>query len=85
MDPKQLPRKVNFLKQKQRTDELIPERQKIVRHQRRPVHMDVKRSCIKLAQKYLSIEALRFYESLASTEDADNDSIVSEIEECNEM
>lgn len=47
--------------------------------------MDVKRSCIKLAQKYLSIEALRFYESLASTEDADNDSIVSEIEECNEM
>lgn len=78
MDPKQLPRKVNFLKQKQGTDELRPEDLTVLRQEPRPVKEDVKRSCIKLAQKYLSVEALRYYESLPSRRDDDNDSMVSD-------
>ena len=39
---------------------------------------DVKRSCIKLGKKYLSQQAIRFYESLPSNDD-ENDSD-SEIE-----
>lgn len=71
INPKQLPRKVSFIKKKQAT-ELRPELLTTLRQERRPVREDVKRSCVKLAQKYLSEHAVRFYESLPST-DEEND------------
>ena len=71
INPKQLPRKVSFIKKKQAT-ELRPELLTTLRQERRPVREDVKRSCVKLAQKYLSEHAVRFYESLPFT-DEEND------------
>ena len=71
INPKQLPRKVSFMKKKQAT-ELRPELLTTLRQERRPVREDVKRSCVKLAQKYLSEHAVRFYESLPSTNEENN-------------
>ena len=73
LNPKQLPRKVSFLKKKQGI-ELRPELLTILRQERlRPVREDVKRSCVNLAKKYLSQRAIQFYESLPSNDD-ENDS-----------
>lgn len=71
MNPKQPPLKVSFIKQRQCT-ELRPEFLHTL--QRRPVREDVKRSCIKLAKKYLSEYAVQFYESLSSINEEENDS-----------
>ena len=66
MDSRQFPRKISFLKKKQ-CMELRPELLTTVRRERRAIREDVKRSCVKLAQKYLSQPAIRFYESLPSS------------------
>ena len=50
-----------------------PELLTTVRKERKPVREDVKRSCIRLAQKYLSLNAVRFYQSLPSTDQLDDD------------
>ena len=73
MNPKEIPRRISFVKKKQATD-LKPEFLTVLRQQRRPVREDVKNSCVRLAQKYLSINAVRFYQSLPSTqEECDDD------------
>lgn len=38
---------------------------------KKAIREDVKRSCVKLAQKYLSQSAVRFYESLPSSTSAE--------------
>ena len=68
IDPKQLPRRVSFRKKKQRI-ELRPELPNTLRMQRKPVRDQVERSCVKLARKYLSQHAIRFYESLPSIDE----------------
>ena len=44
-----------------------------VRLERKPIRDDVKQDCIKLAQKYLSETAKRFYASLPAISDRDSD------------
>ena len=69
IDPKQLPKRVSFRKKKQRI-ELRPELLKTLTMQRiEPVRDQVKRSCVKLARKYLSQHAIRLYESLPSIDE----------------
>lgn len=65
MNSKELPRRVDFRKKRQGI-ELRPELLRTLSLQRKPVRDHVKRSCVKLARKYLSEHALRFYESLPS-------------------
>lgn len=73
MDTKQSPRTVSYLKKKQAT-KLRPELLKTLRRENKPVKEDVKTSCLKLARKYLSENAVRFYASLrCSDEDSDTD------------
>ena len=72
INPKEVPRKISFVKKKQAT-ELRPEFLTTLREGRKPVHEDVKRSCVRLAQKYLSLYAVRFYQSLPSTDELDDD------------
>ena len=72
MDSRQFPRKISFLKKKQ-CMELRPELLTTVRRERRAIREDVKRSCVKLAQKYLSQPAIRFYESLPSSTSEENE------------
>ena len=72
MNSKQVPRKISFLKKKQ-CMELRPELLTTVREERRAIREDVKRSCIKLAKKYLSQPAIRFYESLPSSTCEENE------------
>ena len=66
------PRKISFVKKKQAT-ELRPEFLTTQREERKPVCEDVKRSCVRLAQKYLSLYAVRFYQSLLSIDELDDD------------
>ena len=72
INPKEVPRKISFVKKKQAT-ELRPEFLTTLREERKPVREDVKRSCVRLAQKYLSLYAVRFYQSLPSTDELDDD------------
>ena len=72
MDSRQFPRKISFLKKKQ-CMELRPELLTTVRREKRAIREDVKRSCVKLAQKYLSQSAIRFYESLPSWTSEENE------------
>ena len=71
MDTREKPRIVSFIKKKQgvelNLEYLVP-----VRHENKPVRDDVKQNCVRLAEKYLSEAAKRFYSSLSST-DRDND------------
>ena len=53
--------------------ELRPELLTIVRRENIAVREDVKRSCVKLAQKYLSQSGIRFYESLPSSTSEENE------------
>ena len=69
---KEVPRKISFVKKKQAT-ELRPEFLSTLREERKPVREDVKRSCVRLAQKYLSLKAVRFYQSLPSTDQPEDD------------
>ena len=73
MDTREKPTFVSFVKKKQCVElnpaELVP-----VRQERRPVRDDVRSNCVKLAQKYLSVPALRLYTALAVTDrDSDDD------------
>ena len=73
MDAKQPPLTVSYQKKKQETN-LRPELLTILRQELRPVREDVKRFCLKLAQKYLNENAVKFYASLPCTEeDSDNE------------
>ena len=72
INPKEVPRKISFVKKKQAT-ELRPEFLSTLREERKPVREDVKRSCVRLAQKYLSLNAVRFYQSLPSTDQPEDD------------
>ena len=72
INPKEVPQKISFVKKKQAT-ELRPEFLTTLREERKPVREDVKRSCVQLAQKYLSLNAVRFYLSLPLTDGPDDD------------
>ena len=73
MGAKQPPLTVSYQKKKQETN-LRPELLTILRQELRPVREDVKRFCLKLAQKYLNENAVKFYASLPCTEeDSDNE------------
>ena len=63
MDTRQPPRAVSYVKKRQAT-ELTPRLLKTLRLESKPVKEEVKRSCLKLAEKYLSVEAVRFYANL---------------------
>lgn len=67
MDTKEKPTVVSFVKKRQRVElnlaDLVP-----VRQEYRPVRDDVRPNCIKIAQKYLSERALRFYTALVVTD-----------------
>ena len=74
INPKEVPRKISFARKKQVIDlSLRPELPPTLREERKPVREDVKRSCVRLAQKYLSLNAVRFYQSLVSTDELDDD------------
>lgn len=79
LNPKQPPREISFVKQRQGT-ELRPELLKTLRQERRPVRDDVKRDCVEIAQKYLSENAIRFYQSLPTSIEEENDSSVNEMQ-----
>lgn len=68
MDTKQTPISVCYVKKRQ-AFELNPELLEILRRENKPVKEDVKKSCVRLAQKYLSPNAVRFYESLRSIDE----------------
>ena len=71
MDQRQTPTRVCFQKRKQAT-ELRPELLETLRLEKRPVPEGVKNFCIKLAQKYLNENAIRFYQSLQSVDEEGN-------------
>ena len=52
--------------------DLRPELLTTLRIERKPVREDVKRSCVRLAQKHLSLNAVRFYKTLPSTDELDD-------------
>jgi len=69
MDRRENPRIVSFVEKKQGVDQLNPNDLVPVRQEKKPVrNADVKQNCIKLAEKYLSETARRFYSSLAGTD-----------------
>ena len=70
INPKAVPWKISFLKKEQVTD-LRQELLTTLRKKRKQVRKDVKCFCILLAQKYLSVNAVRFYKSLPSTHELD--------------
>ena len=70
INPKAVPWKISFLKKEQVTD-LRPKLLTTLRKKRKQVRKDVKCFCILLAQKYLSLNAVRFYKSLPSTDELD--------------
>ena len=72
INPKEIPRKISFVKKKQVID-LRPELLTTLREERKPVREDVKCSCVRLAQKYLSLNAVRFYQSPPSTDELEDD------------
>ena len=73
MDTKEKPRIVSFLKKKQGVELNAAEHLVPVRLEKKPIRDDVKQDCIKLAQKYLSETAKRFYASLPASSDRDSD------------
>ena len=72
MDPKEQPRRVSFIKKRQVTKLMLlltPFSQEA-----RPVKKSVKDFCVKLAQKYLTENAVHFYQSLrVIDEDSDTE------------
>ena len=68
MDPKEQPRRVSFIKKRQVT-KLMPELLTPFSQEARPVKKSVKDFCVKLAQKYLAENAVRFYQSLRVIEE----------------
>ena len=72
MNPREEARRVSFVKRKQGIA-LRPELLCTLRQEKRAVREDIKRSCIKLARKYLSEHAVRFHESLPSADDEENE------------
>ena len=73
MDTKEKPSIVSFLKKKQGVELNAAEHLVPVRLEKKPIRNDVKQDCIKLAQKYLSETAKRFYTSLPASSDQDID------------
>ena len=74
MDTREKPTIVSFVKKKQGVAELNSEDLVQLRHENRAVRDEVKQTCIKLAEKYLSETAKRFYSSLTGTsQDNDDD------------
>ena len=71
MDQRRTPTRVCFQKRKQAI-ELRPELLETLRLEKRPVPEGVKNFCIKLAQKYLNENAIRFYQSLQSVDEEGN-------------
>ena len=73
MDPKEQPRHVSFIKNRQVT-KLMPELLTLLSEEAQLVKKSVKDFCVKLAQKYLAENAARFYQSLrVIEEDSDTD------------
>ena len=73
MNTREKPRIVSFVKKKQAGD-LNPDHLVPVTQERKDIRDDVKQSCLKLAEKYLSQRAITFYASLIGTSrDNDND------------
>ena len=70
INPKEKPSIVCYQKRKQLI-ELKPEFLTIWNQEMRPVRKDVKESCVKIAKKYLSTYAERFYSSLQCCENED--------------
>lgn len=64
MDTTEKPRIVSFIKRKQAVELNAAEHLVPVRKEKKPIRNDVKKDCIKLAQKYLSETAKQFYTSL---------------------
>ena len=73
MDTKEKPRIVSFLKKKQGVELNAAEHLVPVRQEKKPIRAEVKQDCIKIAQKYLSETAKRFYASLPASSDRDAD------------
>ncbi len=73
MDTREKPRIVSFLKKKQGVELNAAEHLVPVRLEKKLIRDDVKQDCIKLAQKYLSETAKRFYASLPASSDRDSD------------
>lgn len=63
IDAKEPPRKVSFIKKKQRT-ELRRDFLRTLRRERQPIPIDVKNDCVGLAKDYLTKSAVQFYQSL---------------------
>ena len=74
MDTKEKPRIASSLKKKQCMELNAAEHLVPVRLEKKPIRDDVKRDCLRLAQKYLSETAKRFYASLPASSDRDDDS-----------
>lgn len=72
MNTVEKPTIVSFVKKKQ-CEELNPGDLIPVRQDSRPVREDVRPNCIKIAQKYLSERALRFYTGLAAADEDSDD------------
>ena len=73
MDTREKPRIVSFVKKKQGAELNAAEHLVPVRLERKPIHNDVKQDCIKLAQKYLSETAKRFFASLPASSGRETD------------
>ena len=73
MDTKEKPTIVSFLKKKQCVELNAAEHLVPVRQEKKPIRAEVKQDCIKIAQKYLSETAKRFYASLPASSDRDAD------------
>ena len=71
LNTREKPRIVSFVKKKQAGD-LNPDHLVPVTQERKAIRDDVKQSCLKLAEKYLSQRAITFYASLIGTS-RDND------------
>ena len=63
INPKEVTRKISFVKKKQAA-ELRPEFLTTLREERKPVREDFNCSCVRLPQKYLSLNTIQFYQSL---------------------
>lgn len=66
-DTREKPRIVLFVKKKQGVELNVAEHLVPVRLEKKPIRDDVKQDCIKLAQKYLSETAKRFFASLPAS------------------
>lgn len=70
LDTKEKPRIVSFCKMRQAV-KLTPDLLLQLRHEQKPVNTEVKQNCEKLAHKYLSETAERFYASLSCVDEDD--------------